>query len=655
MNFSNLRRVLPVALTIFAGSLSVVSAQTPAKNGEGLAAALSAASSGQWENAADIAARNQDPIAREIIEWTRLRAGKGSFAEYEAFLSANPDWSGLPLLQKVSEEAIPDDLNPRRVVDYFQIQKPQTGWGVLRLANAHLSLGNPSEAASEVTRAWREFSLSEEEQDALWRGFPKTLEPHNAERLDRLLWQRKSTEAGRMLPLVSAAERQLAEVRIALQREKNGVDALIAALPAASKNSAGLAYDRFRWRVGKDNWDSAHDMLVERSVSLESVGRPEYWSDRRRTYARRAMRAGDNRTAYFLASQHFLTPDQDGYSDLEWLAGFLALRKLDDPARAVKHFENFRRSIASPISVGRAGYWLGRAYEAMGDSVNARSSYALGATYQTSFYGQLAAERAGLAPDQSVAGKDIPPDWTKQAFLRSDSVRAGFLLHFAGDQRQTRRFLIHASESMALPERAALAQLALDLGSPNTALKIAKEAAVNGDVIPAYYYPLTDLAGFKGAVPPELALAIARQESEFDPDAQSPVGALGLMQVMPTTGKSVAKDLGVSFSTKRLAGDWEFNARIGTAYLAEMLERYDGSTLLAAAAYNAGPHRADRWIADYGDPRSLKVDAIDWIETIPFRETRNYVMRVNEALFIYRARLSGTLSTMNLEASLNGR
>jgi len=655
MNFSNLRRVLPVALAILAGSFSVVSAQTPAKNGEGLAAALSAAGNGLWDEAADIAARNQDPVAGEIIEWTRLRAGRGSFAEYEAFLSANPDWPGLPLLQKVSEETIPGDLKPQRVVDYFQTQRPQTGWGAMRLANAYLSLGKPSEAAFEVTRAWREFSLSAQEQDALWGAFPKTLKPHNAERLDALLWKRKSTEAGRMLPLVSADERQLAEVRIALQRNKNGVDALIAALPTSSKNSAGLAYDRFRWRVGKDNWDSAHDMLVERSGSLESLGRPEYWSDRRRTYARRAMRADDNRTAYFLASKHFLTPDQSGYSDLEWFSGFLALRKLDDPARAVKHFENFRRSIASPISVGRAGYWLGRAYEAMGDSTNARSSYALAATYQTSFYGQLAAERAGLAPDQSVAGKAIPPDWTKQAFLRSDSVRAGFLFHFAGEEMQTRRFLTHASESMTLPQRAALGQLALDLGSPNTALKIAKEAAVTGGVIPASYYPVTDLAEIENPVPTELALAIARQESEFNPNAQSPVGALGLMQVMPATGKSVAKDLGVSFSTKRLAGDWEFNAHIGTAYLADMLERFDGSTLLAAAAYNAGPRRADRWMADHGDPRSANVDAIDWIETIPFRETRNYVMRVNEALFVYRARLSGTAPTMSLEASLNGR
>lgn len=219
----------------------------------------------------------------------------------------------------------------------------------------------------------------------------------------------------------------------------------------------------------------------------------------------------------------------------------------------------------------------------------------------------------------------------------------------------TRRFLTHASESLGVRERAALGQLALDLGSPNAALKIGKAAATNGDVLPIAYYPITDLADFKSPVPAELALAIARQESEFNPDAQSSVGALGLMQVMPATAKTVARELGISYSSKSLGGDWEYNARIGTAYLADMLERYDGSALLAAAAYNAGPNRADRWIRYYGDPRSAKVDAVDWIETIPFRETRNYVMRVNEALFVYRARLSGVTPALMLERELNGR
>ena len=655
MNFSNFRIGLPVALAILLGSGFSVNAQTPSENGAALALALSVSEGGDWDDAAAIARQNQDPIAAEIIEWHRLRAGLGSFDDYEAFLNSNSDWPGLPLLQKVSEKRIPEGLSPQRVINYFSAQPPQTGWGALRLAQAYQALGKPAEAGAEVVYAWREFSLSQSEQDALWRGFSNTLKPHNAYRTDLLLWKRKVTEAGRMLSLVSPSQRALAEVRIALQREKNGVDAMIVALPNAVAHDAGLAYDRFRWRASNDNWDSAHDMLVERSGSRENLGRPEFWADKRRSYARRAMRAGEFRTAYYLASQHFLTPDQNGYADLEWLSGYIALQKLNDPAQAIQHFRKFRTAIASPISIGRAGYWLGRAYEAAGDTTNAQTAYGLGAAYQTSFYGQLAAERAGLRPDQSIAGADLPADWTTQAFLRNDSVRAGFLFHFAGKNMLTRRFLTHASESLTVNERAALGQLALDLNHPNTALKIAKAAATNGVVIPRAYYPITDLADFDSPVPAELSLAIARQESEFNPAAQSHVGALGLMQVMPATAKSVAKDLGISYSTKSLGRDWEYNARIGTAYLEDMLERYDGSVLLAAAAYNAGPHRADRWIEDYGDPRSANIDAIDWIETIPFRETRNYVMRVNEALFVYRARLTGVAPAHVLGREINGR
>lgn len=654
MILSYLRIGLPVALAFVVSSVFGVAAQSPSQNGAALAASLHAAEAGEWEKAANLARQNQDPIAVEIIEWNRLRAGNGRFDQYESFLNANADWPGLPLLQKVSEQHIPEGLNPQRVINYFAMQAPQTGWGALRLAQAYQTQGQGAKAGAEAIYAWREFSLSEVEQDALWGRF-ETLKPHNADRLDVLLWKRKVTEAGRMLSLVSSTKRALAEVRIALQRDKTGVDAMISALPDLEQRDAGLAYDRFRWRISKDYWDSAHDMLVERSGAYDSLGRPEFWADKRRTYARRAMRNGDDRTAYYLASQHFLTPDQNGYADLEWLSGFLALRKLGDPARAAIHFRNLQVSIVSPISVGRTGYWLGRSYEAMGDAANSKASYALAATYQTSFYGQLAAERAGLAADQSITGTEIPSDWTKQAFLRSDSVRAGFLFHFAGENLLTRRFFTHASESMSVQERAALGQLASDLGQPNTALKIAKTAAANGDVLPNAYYPVTDLAEFAGPVPAELALAIARQESEFNPDAQSSVGAMGLMQVMPATAKIVAKRLGISYSSKSLGNDWKYNAQIGTAYLAQMLERFNGSALLAAAAYNAGPNRVDVWIKEYGDPRTTNVDAIDWIETIPYRETRNYVMRVNEALFVYRARLTGEVPVLELGRKLNGR
>jgi len=642
---------LPVVVFCLFGAVSSGFAQTPAQNGAAMAKALEAADNYEWARATELARANSDPIAGEIVEWLRLRAGDGTLGEYEAFIAANSDWPGMPFLQKTGEAAIPVGQPSARIIQYFQNHPPQTGEGAVFLALAYQGLAQHDEAAAVAVRAWREFTLSDEEQSALWRFYSGALTPYNVERLDKLLWESRLTEATRMLDIVPAKERALARVRMALQGNQNGVNGMIAALPASMKGNAGLAYDRFRWRLKRDLWDGAHEMLVERSTSREALGRPEFWSNKRRTYARRAMRKGDNQVAYLLASQHFLKPEEKGYSDLEWLAGFLALRKLNDPERAVQHFENFLTSIKSPISVGRAGYWLGRSYEAMGNAEFAKTSYGLGATYQTSFYGQLAAERGGFPADGGIAGA-AKADWTKQAFLQSDTVRAALLLHFAGRDGLTRRFLSHASESEGLTGRAALGQLAMDINLPNTALKIAKLAAKSGDVIQNAYYPLTALAGISSPVPAELTMSIARQESELFAEAQSPVGALGLMQVMPATAKVVAEGLGIPYSKDRLGSDWEYNAKIGTAYLADMLERYNGNYILAAAAYNAGPHRADRWIKDYGDPRNPNVDAIDWIETIPFRETRNYVMRVTEALFIYRARIAGKVPAMGLTAEL---
>lgn len=640
-----------VILSVFVAVFPAFS-QTPSQNGAGLAAALSEVSSENWAEAVRIAGTNQDPIAAEIVEWHRLRAGVGTFGQYEAFVNANADWPGLPLLFKASEASIPDGTDANRIVRYFASQKPQTGRGALRLAQAYKALGQTDAANAEAARAWTKFLLSQSEQAALWGGFSNALRAHNVERLDMLLWRQRLNEGMRMYDLVPADQRQLAEARVALQRSKNGVTAMINALPASVSGSGGLAFDRLRWRVDHDDWDGVHDMLVERSTSHEALGRPEYWQDRRRTYARRAMRAGNNQHAYLLASQHFLTPEQNGYKDLEWLAGFLALRKLNDPQRALLHFQKFRASVQSPISVGRAGYWLGRTYEAMGQRDNARAAYTLGATYQTSFYGQLAAERAGLPADRSIAGGDLPQDWTRQAFLRQDSVRAALVLHSAGHYDLTRRFLTHASETMTTTERAALGELAIDLQLPNTALKIGKEAAKSGVVIPRAYYPITDLATFRSNIDPALTMSIARQESELFAQARSSVGALGLMQVMPATAKAVAKGLDIGFSQDRLLNDWQYNATLGNEYLDQMLKRYSGSTVLAAAAYNAGPHRADRWIREYGDPRSPNIDAVDWIETIPFNETRNYVMRVNESMFTYRARISGRTPALNLAQAL---
>ena len=600
-----------------------------------------------WDTARDRAGKVSEVIASEIIDWYYLRAGQGTFAEYEHFLTENADWPGLAKIRRRAEAAMPEGLPASRVQAFFNGAPPRTGTGVLRLAEVLPD----DERPSLLLTAWQDFTLSSAERALFLDLFASTLENGHETRLSNLLWKSERSAAREMIPLVSEGHRALANARLALQEDRNGVDALIKAVPAALQSDPGLAYDRFVWRAKKGYSESAIDLLLAHSAQQGALGQPEKWASRRRTYARRAMRDGDYELAYRLASQHQLTTGSS-FADLEWLAGYLSLRKLDQPQRALRHFSAFRADIASPISMGRAGYWLGETHMALGDPEAAYSAYSVGARFQTSFYGQLAASRAGLSADSALTGREFPPDWTNAAFLADDSTRAGVLFYFAGEQGRARQFLTHEAEFLPVRQQTALAQLLLDLDEPHLALRVAKVAARDGAILADSYYPLHELAEFAEAVPPELAMAIARQESELNAAARSPVGALGLMQVMPATARKVAQGLDLAYSGNRLSGDWQYNARIGTTYLAQMLERYEGSVLLAAAAYNAGPSRADRWIADYGDPRLESIDAVAWIEGIPFRETRNYVMRVLEAQFVYRARISGTVGPLTLAAEL---
>jgi soluble lytic murein transglycosylase len=358
---------------------------------------------------------------------------------------------------------------------------------------------------------------------------------------------------------------------------------------------------------------------------------------------------GRHTRAYHLASRHHLAPsDGYAYADCEWIAGWVALRKLEEPERALAHFQRFEAAVETPISVARAGYWLGRTYAAMDEPARALRWYSVAAEHQTAFYGQLAAQEIGARGDARLAARDLP-NWRVSPALRSDDVRLAAILHFAGEDSLAFQTFSHLGREMSGGAAlGALGSLALELEQPHVAVRIAKHAARKGVVIHPAYYPLHDLAGYAREIEPALAMSIARQETELNPRAISPAGARGLMQLMPSTAQKVAGWLGEPYSRSRLTEDWRYNARLGQRYLAERIRQFGGSYVLAAAAYNAGAHRVDDWVGRYGDPRLPGVDVIDWIETIPFRETRNYVQRVIEGLYVYRARLSGEAGQMTI-------
>lgn len=613
--------------------------------------ALELAAKQDWAGALSVAPSG---VGHDVIEWQRLRAGDGRLGEYEEFLKRRPDWPGLSLLREKGEAAVARSDDPARVIGWFEAGPPVTGTGAIVYVRALLAAGRAADAETEAMRAWASLPFAKDEEDALIELTPEAVGFVHELRLDTLLWDGRAKEAERMLPRLPEDLRALARARLALQAQGKGVTGLIEAVPKARATDPGLAHDRFIWRMKKDLYDEATELILERSTSAESLGRPEAWAERRAVLARYLMRNGRAQEAYRVAANHHL-PTGSGasaYADLEFLSGFIALRRLNDPGTALKHFNHLLAGVSTPISLARAQYWIGRAQEAAGQ--DGTPSYKAAAAHQTAFYGLLAAERLGLSLEAGLLAKPATPDWRGAAYTQSSVLAAAELLLKAGDRTLAKRFLLHLGESQDATGLAQIADMALAWGEPHLALLVAKAAAERGLILPHAYYPVPDFVPDGLKVSRALALSIARRESEFDPAARSSADARGLMQVLPGTAKLMAGKLGEDFDAGKLLSDPAYNVTMGSAYLAEMAEEFGPSIALIASGYNAGPGRPRRWITEFGDPRRQDVDVVDWIETIPFAETRTYVMRVAEGVVIYRAKLKGAVGPVRITEELKG-
>ena len=600
-------------------------------------------------------AQGAGAVGADVIEWQRLRAGEGLLGEYEAFLARRPDWPGLPYLKAAGEVAVARSTDPDRVLQYFGGEAPAKAAGVLALTAALEAKGRHAEAVEVATIGWTKLKFTADEQAHLLDTYGPDLRVAHELRLDRILWDgNRADEGARMLPLVSKDWAALGKARLALRADKDGVSALVNAVPKALKDDPGLAFERFLFRMRHDNYADAAALIVDRSASAQGLGDPMAWAAKRADLARILMRKGEPKSAYRVAATHHLT-DLGDMGDLEFLSGFIALRKLNDPARALQHFERLAGA-TTPISQARAQYWLGRALEASGDKTTARSAYGKAANYQTSYYGMLAAEKLGLTLDESLLSNAPPAgSWKGAGYAKSSVLEAAARMAAAGNEQLSARFMLHLGESLSDAELGTLAGLALDLGQYRSAVLIAKAATERGLVFPSAYFPVPDMIPEALPVSRALALSIARRESEFDPEARSPAGALGLMQMLPATAAEVAKDQGIKFSKAKLASDPAYNATLGAAYLKELVDQFGPSVALVASGYNAGPGRPRGWVDAFGDPRLASTDVVDWVEMIPFTETRTYVMRVVEGVVIYRAKLRGTAGPVNISDELTGR
>lgn len=639
----------PLRLAAFVAALSLPLAAR-ADEVAALARALAAADARDWPGAAAAA---EGAVSADIVEWLWLRAGEGALAEYEAFLARRPDWPGLALLRQRGEEAVAQSTTPARVIDWFGKQKPATAQGSVAFITALTAAGRADEARAEARRAWVGLNFTAgDEGDFLQVAAPLLRAADHAARTERLLWDRRVNDAKRMLVRLADGPKALAVARIALQEDAAGVTALINAVPAAQAGDGGLAHDRFQWRMDKGMYDGAAELILSRTP--DTLGRADKWAPRRGNLARELAENGDARVAYRVAAGHGLTAGGD-FADLEFLAGFIALRQLNEPQTALTHFRHLAEGVRTPVSVSRAQFWQGEALAALGDTAGARAAWTAAAAHSTAYYGLLGAERLGAPLDAALLGTARPGDWRQAPWAQSSVLTAGRLFLLAGDRLRAKQFLLHLAEGLDADGLDRLADMALTMGEPHVAVLIAKQAAERGIILHRPYFPVPDVVPDGLPVSRALALAIARRESEFDPAARSPVGALGLMQVMPATAEMMAKATGQPFVRARLTGDPAYNVSLGSAYLRQLLDEFGPSVALIAAGYNAGPNRPRRWITEIGDPRDPAVDPVDWVERVPIGETRTYIMRVVESLVIYRARLRGSVGPVNVTGELTGR
>jgi len=581
----------------------------------------------------DAALATRDPLVRAAAEWVFLRAkpAEAGLARHRDFLAAHPDWPSAALRRHAEELAGAEELHPERARAYLAAWPPTGPAGLLAQA---LLDGDDSASLEQARALWRTADLTPALEKRLLKHFGSRLtRDDHLYRAGRLWLREQKPAAGRAAVLAGKDGDLLLRAATAVA-DGTPLPKATAKLSAVDRDAAILQFARIHALRKADRIDEATKMMLAVAPAAEAQSADEWWVERR-LLARKLLDAGDASRAYKIAAGH-AAASEEARLEAEFHAGWIALRFLNDPALAAPHFETMARIAHTPASVARAAYWRGRAEEARGG--DARGLYAQAARDSETYYGQLARARFG---DEPLALAPPPAPATGDA--RAEPVRAAELLFALGEKDTARQLALDASASLPAEQMAALATILAAQDDPHLELLAGKSALSHGVKLPTLAWPIDGAPDFRPlaetSAPRAIVLAIARQESAFKPTARSGVGAMGLMQMMEPTARGVAKRAGVAYDEARLRGDAAFNAQLGAYHLGELLNEYKGSHILAFAAYNAGGGNVAQWIGAYGDPRDRAVDPVDWIERIPFTETRNYVQRVVENLQMYRALL----------------
>jgi soluble lytic murein transglycosylase len=615
---------------------------------------------GKGKEAAAVVAATGDPVAMKLVEWAWLRHadGEAGFERYASFVHNNPDWPGS-LIRRRAEGRLWQERRDGATVHAFTGDKPTSAAGRLALARVEMAEGNRAQAENELRAVWQSEPLTAEMETAVLAAFPDVLShADHVARMDKRIGAKDFGAA--MRAAKHAGEDHVAIVKSCEGAEgkssKGGVDGINADLHGdlayslcklhhILRNDAPGNNVKGKIVTPKGDYEAAVKLVLSASPDdLKRQDTDEWWRERR-SLARKLLDVGDAHNAYEVART--AAPPTNPYyrAETHFMAGWIALRFLNDPTTALTHFAHVDDGAVDPLTIARGEYWRGRAHEALGQAEEMRTQYEAAATYPTTYYGQLARARLGQDDVVEVRQPPEPPDSSA-----SEVVRAAEMLYKTGEGNLAMAFVSDVGQDSNDPAVVSgVGKITAHYKDAQAMLQLGKAALGRGMPMDHYAFPDIGVPNYTSVAPPLdrcVVYAITRTESGFDPGDKSAAQAVGLLQVTPAAGRDTAKRYGVSYSWDRLVHDSAYNTQMGAAELSGLLKDYRGSYVLTFAGYNAGRGRVDQWMALHGDPRDPKVDAVDWVERIPFSETRNYVQRVMENLQVYRKRFGDSAATI---------
>ena len=615
--------------------------------------AFTAARARRAGDATEIQRTIGDPLARKLVEWAILRGDDNEveFARYVAFINENPMWPSIGLLRRRAEAGLwQERLDPATVRNYFGKSRPLSAKGKFALARALLLQGDRAGATALVRDAWRNDNFSSELEGQVLDVFRDLVSAadHKA-RMDLRLYAEDTDGGLRAAKHVGGHALTIAKARVAVIKKASNAKALLDAVPADARRDVGYIFSRIQFLRRADKIKEATDLMLSVPRDHGQAIDGDQWWIERRLIARKLLDDGDSKTAYRIAREASLPGKENYQAESQFTAGWIALRFLNDPATALPHFAKIGHASNNPIALARSGYWQGRAAEALGRKDEARAHYEAAARYSTAYYGQIARGKLGikdLAVRPPPAPSSVPLEVARAIEILYAIEQRDLVAGIAADL---------GSRSMDPAGLTALGEVMARNRDARAMLLLGKAALGNGLPLEHYAFPTVGLPDYKPIGPtiePAVAYAIARQESTFNQRTVSSAKAMGLMQVTPAAGKYIARKFKAPYDERRLLSDEVYNVQFGAAELGDLIEDYRGSYILTFAGYNAGRGRVKEWISRFGDPRDPKVDPIDWVERIPFSETRNYVQRILENLQVYRVRFGGG-SKLLIEADLH--